>query len=82
MVVNRNWIFNLQDSDRVPDEVIAILCDAHRFLEYFKDILSLSAMHTYTAALPLTPTSTRLYQKYAKEFEGMALYRTLMWDIK
>jgi len=42
-------------------------------------MLSISAMYTYTAALRLTPATTRLYQQYAPKFKGMALH--LNWDL-
>ena len=71
---------NLQSSDQVPDQVIALLSDAHWFLEHFEDMLSLSAMYTYTAALQLTPVTTRLYQQYASKYEGMGIHLTLKWD--
>jgi len=81
MVVNRKPnIFNPQGSNEVPDEVTALLSDAHWFLEHFEDVLSTSAMYTYTAALQLTPATTRLYQQYASKFKRMALHRTLKWD--
>jgi hypothetical protein len=44
-------------------------------------MLSLSAMYTYTAALQLTPASTRLHQQYASKFKGMALHSKLKWDV-
>jgi hypothetical protein len=47
---------------------------------HFGDMLSISAMYTYTAALQLTPATTRLHQQYASKFEGMALHLTLKWD--
>ena len=81
MVVDRKPnISNPQGSDEVPDEVTALLSDAHWFLEHFEDMLSISAMYTYTAALQLTPTTTRLYQQYGSKFKRMALHRTLKWD--
>jgi hypothetical protein len=70
----------LVGSDEVPDEVTTLLSDAHWFLEHFEDMLSISAMYTYTAALQLTPTTTRLYQQYASKFKRMALHRTLKWE--
>ena len=73
-------ISNPQGSDEVPDAVTALLTDAHWFLEHFEDMLSISAMYTYAAALQLTPATTRLYQQYASKFESMALHRTLKWD--
>jgi len=73
-------ISNPQGSNKVPDEVTTLLSDAHWFLEHFEDVLSISAMYTYTAALQLTPTTTRLYQQYASKFKSMALHRTLKWD--
>jgi hypothetical protein len=39
-------------------------------LEHFEDMLSISAMYTYTAALQLTPATTRLYQQYAVKVRG------------
>jgi len=81
MVVNRKPnLSNPQGSDEVPDEVTTLLSDAHWFLEHFEDLLSISAMYTYTAALQLTPTTTRLYQQYASKFKSMALHRKLKWD--
>ena len=71
---------HLQRSDQVPDQITALLSDAHCFMEHFEDMLSISAMYTYTAALQLTPPTTRLYQQYASKFNGMALHRTLKWD--
>jgi len=70
----------LQHSDQVSDQVTVLLSDAHCFLEHFEDMLSISAMYTYTAALHLTPATTRLYQQYASKFKGMALHLTLNWE--
>jgi hypothetical protein len=80
MVVKAKLNTILQGSHEVPDQVTALLSDAHWFLGHFGDMLSISAMYTYTAALQLTPTSTRLHQQYASKFEGMALHLTLKWD--
>ena len=76
----QSQIPNFQGSDKVPDEVTTLLSDAHWFLEHFEDMLSISAMYTYTAALQLTPATTRLYQQYASKFKRMALHQTLKWD--
>ena len=70
----------LQRSKQVPEQVNELLSDAHWFLEHFEDLLSISAMYTYTAALPLTPKTTRIHQHYGPKFEGMALHLTLEWD--
>jgi len=44
----------LQCPHEVPDQVIVLLTDAHWFLGHFEDMLSISAMYTYTTALQLT----------------------------
>ena len=81
MVVNRKPnICNPQGSDEVPDDITTLLSDAHWFLEHFEDVLSISAMYTYTAALQLTPATTRLYQQYASKFKSPVLHQTLKWD--
>jgi len=69
---------HFQHSDQVPDQVTALLSDAHCFMEHFEDLLSISAMYTYTAALQLTPATTSLYQQYASKFKGMPL--DLKWE--
>jgi len=66
---------------QVPEQVTMLLSDAHWFLGHFEDLLSISAMYTYTAALQLTPPSTKLYQQYASLFEQEALHLTLKWGI-
>jgi hypothetical protein len=70
----------LRSSHEVSNQVNALLSDAHWFMGHFGDMLSISAMYTYTAALQLTPANTRLHQQYASKFEGMASHLILKWD--
>ena len=61
----------------MTEQTTDLLSDARRFMEYFEDMLSVSAMYTYSA-LQLTPASTRLYQQYASKFEDKFLRKT--WE--
>jgi len=78
---DHNAKLTFKRSGQVPDQVTELLSDAPCFLEHFEDLLSISAMNTYSAALPLTPRTTRIYQQYGSKFEGMAVHLTLKWDI-
>ena len=46
-----------------------LLSDAAHFLVDFRDVLALSAMHTYFTALPLSPKDSALYKQYGVKLE-------------
>ncbi|KAI0061185.1 WD40 repeat-like protein [Artomyces pyxidatus] len=68
LVAARKWLSQADSAMSIDLTLVALLGDGERFILDFYDTISDSSLQTYISALPFTPKSSVIFQKYKDEY--------------